>query len=335
MSSLSGKTSNKQCSNYEKYILSNKDYWYSNHLLIEKNSYLYDRDLHKIGTIQKDSKIYVKDFNLIIKNRIKYLLCKYNNSLYYIRLCSIKKPSGKSIQKYERQEYRLISIIESNIKKYKKPVSIVTSYNTLSNIKGIMKNYIKNFYRKKPYTDIWLNIDDKLVGISNKGLNSPSIFGGGLTSLLDIDKNYITNLYFKALKKSKESNEFEINTTKSKDIYIHISNKDFLKKAISGNNRMGGTNLYYYFGDMDIGYYYKDSIIYIINGNFIHIDDFMKTNEFYLRIRKRFSSQIFTDMMDYRYNTPIPYIFKSKNGNERSRIVGTISHPSNAFIIED
>lgn len=333
MSSLSGKTSNKCYSNYEKYILSNREYWCSNYLLIEKDSYLYNRNLDKIGKILKNSKVYIKDFNLVINNCIKYVLCEYNKSLYYIRLCSIKKPSNKSIEKYERQEDFLISIIENNIKTYNKPVSIVTNCNTLNNIKGTIKNRIRNFYGKNPYTDIWLNIDDKLIGISNKGIYSPSIFGGGLTSLLDIDRKYISSIYFKALNEAKKSNEFKINSSKSRDIYIHITNKKFLKKAISGNNKMGGNNLYYYLGDMDIKYYYKDSVIYITNGNFIHIDDFIKNNEFYLRIRKRFSYQIFTDLIDYRYN--IPYIFKSIEGNERSRIVGTISYPANAFTIED
>lgn len=330
---LSGLTSNKSQTNYEKYILSNKEYWLSHPLEIEKDCFLYDENFNKIKTLSKSSSVILKDFSLFLNKHSYHVFCSSENDAGYVRLCNIHKPSGKSLSLYERQEYCFINAINEAISKYGKPIEIKTLNCNISSVYGIEKCKTTNSYGKSSYVDLHINCGDKIIGISNKSHHSPSIFGGGLTSLIDIDKIYIQHIFNKALVESLKSDHFELNSIKAKDIYISITNKDFLYKAISGNKAMGGPIDYFYIGDMNISYNLNKNEIIIKNGNLITVNDFIKENKFFLRIRRRNHSQIFTDSIDPRYN--IPYIFRNIEGNERSRLVGTITVPKNAFIIED
>ena len=330
---LSGLTSNKSQTNYEKYILSNKEYWFSHPLEIEKDCFLYDENFEKLTTLSKGSRVILKDFMLFLNNKSYHVFCSSENASGYVRLCNIHKPSGKSLSLYERQEYSFIEAANTAISVYGTPIEIKTLSSNLYPVYSIKKCSKINSYGKSSYVDILLNCGTETIGISNKSYYSPSLFGGGLTSLIDIDKNYIKHIFHKALKEALQSNDFQINSSQSKDIYISISNKDFLQKAVIGNELMGGPVSYFYIGDMNISYELNKNTLTITNGKVISLNVFIKENDFFLRIRKRNRSQVFTDGIDPRYN--LPYIFRNIHGNERSRLVGTISVPKNAFIIED
>jgi hypothetical protein len=213
---------------------------------------------------------------------------------------------------HEQQEVALLSSIKNFInkqtKKTGKDISITLkdrSGNTYTNIIRAEKAPT-NAIGKENYTDVIL-LQDKMgdysgqtIRISMKEFSAPSVFTGGLESILSWDYQLGKDIMGTALQHyiDKGYNE-KTPSTKIKDVSIPLKlfPKDKIKKLIIGTSDMGGPIDCYFFGPKTPKFEFdeKTNTITAIDSDIVSIKELLKNiDELYVVIRKRRLELTFT-----------------------------------------
>lgn len=254
---------------------------------------------------------------------------------------SIILAGGPKSETSERQEKGLIDAINSI-----EGIKTVVSANGFQVKNVVNASKVKSSYKYEPYADIQLEIkgkDDPFM-ISAKGLDTPSIAGGGLagfTLLSDKVRNFISDFYYDAYAHFKKIFEQHTDLDYSTDLYRTTFFKDVNRKVPSelvleimkGTPQMGGPVDAYYIGDMDVNYKVDNTTIEL-NGDLIPIEKFVNETELYVHIKKRSGSYFFTDDTQTVNGLTVPRIFTDKeNGTLSKSRLGSNTKPRGQVII--
>lgn len=274
----------------------------------------------------------VEDIKNIIGNRTNtFPLFKdsQGNKLGFSAISKTKElggTGGTKAQTSERQERSLIDAINS-----------VEGVKTLVGANGgSIPNILKAEKQPDPpraeaYADLRLIREgEEPYLLSAKGLATPSIAGGGLTGITQInDKlaNFVADFYQDAYDYYKEimdsTPEIDYDTNLYKTAYFKDINrvipKDLVMDMLRGNKAMGGPVDGYYIGPMDVQYEVKGNKI-ITNGNIISLEKFAeKYDKLYLHIKKRSGDYYFTDALQTVNGVTMPLIFTNKPGGKMAK----------------
>lgn len=253
-----------------------------------------------------------------------------------------KSGSGGS----ERQERGLVDAVMNAKLEKGKSVWVDSLGNNVSIIQA-MKNdkkeagnsYIPHLKAgKEPYTDLILNVVErnkqKQLRVSMKGDSAPSLAGGGLSGLMDIDSDMTRSVWNKAINYIKKKGFKQGDTIKSTeipDLSIKIPD-DLVKKVVIGTTEIGGPITHMYIGPMDVtSNYNKTSGQLNVNGRFYSVDEYLKKiPSFYIVIRKRDidpSGQIKIDIEGETTNQEgLPVLMKNpKTNKNNTRVIVTNS----------
>ena len=274
----------------------------------------------------------VADIKNIIGNRTNtFPLFKdsQGNKLGFSAISKTKElggTGGTKAQTSERQERSLIDAINS-----------VEGVKTLVGANGgSIPNVLKAEKQPDPpraeaYADLRLIREgEKPYLLSAKGIATPSIAGGGLTGITQINDelaNFVADFYQDAYdyyKKIMDSTpEIDYNTNLYKTAYFKDINraipKDLVMDMLRGNETMGGPVDGYYIGPMDVQYEVKENKI-ITNGDIISLEKFAeKYDKLYLHIKKRSGDYYFTDALQTVNGVTMPLIFTNKPGGKMAK----------------
>lgn len=189
----------------------------------------------------------------------------------------------------ERQERGLVDAINS---------ALTQNENVF--ISQLGRKYIKSAKKiegrapngKEPYIDVSIKMKSgSSVDISMKGESAPSLAGGGLTGIKDVDPNLVNMLWNKAknyiIRDLGFSDGQIVNANDIPDMSIEIPQKS-VRDILEGSSRNGGPITHMYIGPMDVSSNLNPNGELKLNGTFYSIDDYMKKiDKFYLIIRKR------------------------------------------------
>lgn len=274
----------------------------------------------------------VEDIKNIIGNRTNtFPLFKdsQGNKLGFSAISKTKElggTGGTKAQTSERQERSLIDAINS-----------VEGVKTLVGANGgSIPNILKAEKQPDPpraeaYADLRLIREgEEPYLLSAKGLATPSIAGGGLTGITQINDelaNFVADFYQDAYDYYKEimdsTPEIDYDTNLYKTAYFKDINrvipKDLVMDMLRGNKAMGGPVDGYYIGPMDVQYEVKGNKI-ITNGNIIPLEEFAeKYDKLYLHIKKRSGDYYFTDALQTVNGITMPLIFTNKPGGKMAK----------------
>ena len=247
-------------------------------------------------------------------------------------LKQIKKTSelggtgGTKAQTSERQERGLIDAINS-----------VEGVKTLVGKNGFeIPNIIQAEKQPDPpraeaYADLRLirKGEDPYL-LSAKGTVTPSIAGGGLAGITQINKdlaNFVADFYQDAYEYYKEifdaSDEIDYNTNLYKTNTFKDVNRavpsNLIDDMLRGNEAMGGPVDGYYIGPMEVEYEIKGDKI-ITNGDVIPLETFAdKYDKMFMHIKKRSGDYYFTDALQTINGVTMPLIFTNKPGGKMAK----------------
>lgn len=253
----------------------------------------------------------------------------------YIKLTQLQKSKefgrrgGKS--ETERQEKGFVDAINQAVQKNRrKPVNVTTDEEDLKNIIAANKVEGSNELGKEPYADIAVhNNRGSTELISAKNVRAPSIAGGGISGLFNIDPNIVGNAVKKAWRFYKtnfaDSEGKKFPQGKAIEVYVKIP-ETWHEEILKGTKEMGGPIDYMYIGPMDVDAEIEDNTVKL-NGNLININDYMgHVGDLFLRIRRRRADQVldFSSVDKYGF----PNIFYSRGeGGRRVVLVSSSSLP--------
>ena len=248
---------------------------------------------------------------------------------------------GSKAQTSERQERGLIDAINS-----------IEGIKTLVGKNGFeIKNIIKAEKQPDPpraeaYADLRLirKGEDPYL-LSAKGLQTPSIAGGGLTGITQINDNlanFVADFYQDAYEYYKEifdkNDSIDYNTNLYKTSYMKDVNRvvptDLIDDMLRGNKAMGGPVDGYYIGPMEVKFEVKGNKV-ITNGEVIPLETFAdKYDKIYMHIKKRSGDYYFTDALQTVNGVTMPLIFTNKPGGKMAKSrLGTNPKPRGQIII--
>ena len=159
--------------------------------------------------------------------------------------------------------------------------------------------------------------------LSAKGIVTPSIAGGGLAGITQINKdlaNFVADFYQDAYEYYKEifdtSDKIDYNTNLYKTTIFKDVNRvvppDLIDDMLRGNEAMGGPVDGYYIGPMEVEYEVKGDKI-ITNGDIIPLEKFAeKYDKIFMHIKKRSGDYYFTDALQTINGVTMPLIFTNK-----------------------
>jgi len=248
---------------------------------------------------------------------------------------------GNKAQTSERQERGLIDAINS-----------IEGIKTLVGANGSkITDIIKAEKQPDPpraeaYADLRLIRQDKTPYLlSAKGIATPSIAGGGLTGITQInDKlaNFVADFYQDAYEYYKEIFDADDKITYDTNLYKTSFMKDvnrpvptdLIDDMLRGNEAMGGPVDGYYIGPMEVKYEVKGNKI-ITNGDVIPLKDFAnKYEKIFMHIKKRSGDYYFTDALQTVNGITMPLIFTNKPGGKMAKSrLGTNPKPRGQKII--
>lgn len=316
-------------------------------------------------TIDKDTKEYnppkLSDITTYIKsNKTKTFLIevKVNQSKKFVKLTEIYKSKlfGGTASKSgaggsERQERGLVDAIMTSQSLGKKVYidSLGVNYNIISAMKNDPKEaggaYIGHYKNKEPYTDMIMNVKKgnktMQLRVSMKGESAPSLAGGGLAGLMDIDSAMTRKIWAKAINYIKNQGFKQGDIIKAgeiPDLSVKIPD-DLVGKVIIGTSEIGGPITHMYIGPMDVvSNYNKVNSQLNVNGKFYTVEEYIKKiPSFYIVIRKRDideSGKIQIDIDGETTNSEgLPVLFKSPNkkGKNNARVI-VAHHPRGILI---
>ena len=255
-------------------------------------------------------------------NNFKFFVDSKGNEYSFKQIKKTKElggSGGSKAQTSERQERGLIDAINS-----------IEGVKTLVGKNGFeIPNIIKAEKQPDPpraeaYADIRLirkNLNPYLL--SAKGTVTPSIAGGGLGGITQINNElatFVADFYQDAYEYYKEifdnTPEIDYNTNLYKTAYMKDINRvvpqDLIDDMLRGNEAMGGPVDGYYIGPMEVTYEVKGDKI-ITNGNVIPLEKFADSYEkIYMHIKKRSGDYYFTDDLQTVNGVTMPLIFTNK-----------------------
>jgi len=274
----------------------------------------------------------VKDIKNIIGNRTNtFPLFKDSkgNKLGFSAITKTKElggTGGTKAQTSERQERGLINAINS-----------VKGIKTLVGKNGFeITNIIKAEKQPDPpraeaYADLKLVRKGKdPYLLSAKGLQTPSIAGGGLAGITQINNdlaNFVGDCYQAANEYYKkifdDNDEIDYNTNLYKTSYMKDVNRvvpsELIDDMLRGNEAMGGPVDGYYIGPMEVEYEIKGDKI-ITNGNIIPLEKFADAyDKIFMHIKKRSGDYYFTDALQTVNGVTMPLIFTNKPGGKMAK----------------
>ena len=146
---------------------------------------------------------------------------------------------------------------------------------------------------KEPYVDVTIKMKSGAsVDISMKGEAAPSLAGGGLAGIKDIDPNLVNNLWNKAknyiIRDLGYKDGQVVNANDVPDLSIEIPQRS-VRDIFEGSPRNGGPITHMYIGPMDVtSNLNANSGELSLNGTFYSVNEYIKkVDRFYLIIRKR------------------------------------------------
>jgi hypothetical protein len=233
---------------------------------------------------------------------------------------------GSKAQTSERQERGLIDAINS-----------VEGIKTLVGDNGFeIPNIIKAEKQPDPpraeaYADIRLirKVGDPYL-LSAKGIVTPSIAGGGLTGITQINDdlgNFVADFYqdaYEYYKKIFDANdEIDYDTNLYKTSFMKDVNRvvppSLIDDMLRGNEAMGGPVDGYYIGPMEVQYTVEGNKI-ITNGDVIPLETFaQKYDKIFMHIKKRSGDYYFTDALQTVNGFTMPLIFTNKPGGKMAK----------------
>lgn len=219
----------------------------------------------------------------------------------------------------ERQESGLVEAINNAVAKNgQKPITLKTKKATIKNVISANKVEGTNAYGKEPYADIAIHTKGgKTHLISAKGDTAPSIAGGGIAGLFDIDPNIVGNAVKRAYNfYKKEFGKHEgkkFPPSKAIEVYVKVPEK-YMDSILRGTEDMGGPIGYMYIGPMDVESNYNGTTL-TVNGALVSVDDFMNhIGNLYLRIRRRRATQVLDFSSVDKYGFPNIFYSRGEGG---------------------
>lgn len=236
----------------------------------------------------------------------------------------------------ERQETAFITAVNEAVAANGFMPITVAGVNRLK-IEGVTyaeKNVGLNAYHKEKYADVIVTNRQGRHGISMKMERAPSLLGGGYNALYEMNPKFIKSVMLKALNAAIKDKDFELGSNKKlKDIYIQITDSDFLAQALTGNEKMGGPVHYMFTGRQDPQYRFEKGTLQFLDSTLYTTEWYQKKiPTFYFRVRRRNATQIFTNELD---KEGLPIFFKNPNSAERARIVVDSKPTGRALVIKD
>jgi hypothetical protein len=233
---------------------------------------------------------------------------------------------GSKAQTSERQERSLIDAINS-----------VEGIKTIVGANGFeISNIIKAEKQPDPpraeaYADLRLiRKDADPYLLSAKGIATPSIAGGGLmgvTQINDTLATWVADFYEDAYEYYKkifdENDKIDYNTNLYKTSYMKDVNRpvpvNLIDDMLRGNEAMGGPVDGYYIGPMEVKYEVKENKI-ILNGDLVPLEKFAdKYEKIFMHIKKRSGDYYFTDDLQTVNGVTMPLIFTNKPGGKMAK----------------
>ena len=248
---------------------------------------------------------------------------------------------GTKAQTSERQERGLIDAINSV-----EGIKTLVGANGYE-IQGIIKAEKQpDPPRAEAYADLRLirKGEDPYL-LSAKGIVTPSIAGGGLTGITQINNdlaNFVADFYQDAYEHYKEifdaNDEITYDTNLYKTTYMRDVNRpvpvDLIDDMLRGNKAVGGPVDGYYIGPMEVSYEVEGNKI-ITNGDLIPLETFAdKYDKIFMHIKKRSGDYFFTDALQTVNGVTMPLIFTNKPGGKMAKSrLGTNPKPRGQVII--
>ena len=263
-------------------------------------------------------------------NNFKFFVDSEGNEYSFKQIKKTKElggTGGSKAQTSERQERGLIDAINS-----------VEGIKTLVGKNGFeISNVIKAEKQPDPpraeaYADLRLIRDKGLDPylLSAKGIATPSIAGGGLTGITQINDrlaNFVADFYQDSYEYYKEifdaNDEITYDTNLYKTSYMRDVNRpvpvDLIDDMLRGNKAMGGPVDGYYIGPMEVTYEVEGNKI-ITNGDLIPLETFAdKYDKIFMHIKKRSGDYFFTDALQTVNGVTMPLIFTNKPGGKMAK----------------
>jgi hypothetical protein len=185
--------------------------------------------------------------------------------------------------------------------------------------------------RAEAYADLRLiRKDNDPYLLSAKGIVTPSIAGGGLTGITQINSdlaNFVADFYQDAYEYYKEifdaNDEIDYNTNLYRTTYMRDVNRavppDLIDDMLRGNEAMGGPVDGYYIGPMEVEYEVKGDKV-ITNGDVIPLETFAdKYDKIFMHIKKRAGDYYFTNALQTVNGVTMPLIFTNKPGGKMAK----------------
>tara|TARA_B110000902_G_scaffold135991_1_gene157533 strand:+ start:892 stop:2058 length:1167 start_codon:yes stop_codon:yes gene_type:complete len=263
-------------------------------------------------------------------NNFKFFVDSEGNEYSFKQIKKTKElggTGGSKAQTSERQERGLIDAINS-----------VEGIKTLVGKNGFeIPNVVKAEKQPDPpraeaYADLRLIRDKGLDPylLSAKGIATPSIAGGGLTGITQINDrlaNFVADFYQDSYEYYKEifdaNDEITYDTNLYKTSYMRDVNRpvpvDLIDDMLRGNKAMGGPVDGYYIGPMEVTYEIEGNKI-ITNGDLIPLETFAdKYDKIFMHIKKRSGDYFFTDALQTVNGVTMPLIFTNKPGGKMAK----------------
>lgn len=260
----------------------------------------------------------------------------------WTKIKNISKPTtlaktsetGERIQ--ERQERETIQAVNEAVSANNgKEITIKAGSTTIKGVVSAQKNSGYSGYGHEKYADVLLILKSgKVLGVSMKMKKAPSLLGGGLDTLYDMDPSYMKATTNKALQAALRSSKFELGSNKKlADIFIEFTNKSFLERALRGTDKMGGPVHYMFLGPSSPMHSFNKGVLVFTDSVVYSTRQYAdKVRHFFIRIRRRDTTQVFTNEID---NQGIPLFFKKPGGRERARFVVDKVASGNGITVKD
>lgn len=260
----------------------------------------------------------------------------------WTKIKNISKPTtvaktsetGERVQ--ERQERETIMAVNEAVSANNgKEITVKAGTTTIKGVVLAQKNSGVSGYGHEKYADLLLTQQNgKILGVSMKMKKAPSLLGGGLDTLYDMDPSYMKKVTNKALQIALRSPKFELGSNKKLvDIFIDFTNKAFLERALRGTAKMGGPVHYMFVGPEGPMHTFNKGVLTFTDSSIYSTRQYAdKVKHFFIRIRRRDSTQVFTNEIDGR---GIPLFFKKPGGRERARFVIDKVASGNGITVKD
>ena len=248
---------------------------------------------------------------------------------------------GSKAQTSERQERGLIDAINSV-----EGIKILVGDNGFEIPNIIKAEKQPDPPRAEAYADIRLirKVGDPYL-LSAKGIVTPSIAGGGLTGITQINDdlgNFVADFYqdaYEYYKKIFDANdEIDYDTNLYKTSFMRDVNRvvppSLIDDMLRGNKAMGGPVDGYYIGPMEVQYTVEGNKI-ITNGDIIPLETFEeKYDKIFMHIKKRSGDYYFTDALQTVNGFTMPLIFTNKPGGKMAKSrLGTNPKPRGQIVL--